>query len=264
MRKRMALLTLLFCGVAHCQTTAPPVTSSKPVILSGTVNLVGRANGGTVVSFTSQFDDENWTAANLIDGTVWDGRQPRTGSNGWASKNAKGPHEIVFAFKGRETKLINKVVLDPTIPDPVFIGRAARDFEVWVSTQTQDGPWKLVLVGTLRNEKKRQEFYFSPAEARFVKLRILRNHGSDLYMALGEFEVYEAAHGIASLDQLIARLEQLLIDLKKYRDQLAEQGLLAVTATASPGEPAPPAKEEPENKAPQKEGTEKPKGDEKS
>ncbi|MCS7192449.1 MAG: hypothetical protein NZ937_05645, partial [Armatimonadetes bacterium] len=48
-------------------------------------------------------------------------------------------------------------------------------------------------------------------------------------VALGEFEVYEATHGIAVLDQLIARLEQLLADLKRYRDLLAEQGLRAVT-----------------------------------
>jgi len=86
-----------------------------------------------------------------------------------------------------------------------------------------------VLIGTLRNEKQRQEFYFIPTEARFVKLRILSNHGSDRYVALGEFEVYEATHGIAVLDQLIARLEQLLVDLKRYRDLLAEQGLRAVT-----------------------------------
>jgi hypothetical protein len=53
---------------------------------------------------------------------------------------------------------------------------------------------------------------------------------------LGEFEVYEATHGIAVLDQLIARLEQLLADLRRYRDMLAEQGLRAVTESSEQGE----------------------------
>lgn len=218
-------LTSFIC--AQTQTKQP----SKPLVLSGTVNLVAAANGGTIVKFTSQLDEENWSVKNLIDGTVWDGRLPQTGTNGWASKEAKFPQEIIFAFRNREVKLINKVVLDPTIPDPTFIGRAARDFEIWVTTDPDydKATWKLVLIGTLRNEKQRQEFYFIPTEARFVKLRILSNHGSDRYVALGEFEVYEATHGIAVLDQLIARLEQLLVDLKRYRDLLAEQGLRAVT-----------------------------------
>lgn len=216
-------------GQGQPTSAKPPV---KPLILSGTVNLVAAANGGTIVKFTSQLNDSDWGARNLIDGTVWDGREPKTGSNGWASKDATFPQEIIFAFRNRELRLINKILIDPTIPDPTFIGRAARDFELWVSTESPDSGWKLVLIGTLRNEKQRQEFFFTPVEARFVKLRLMSNHGSDRYVALGEFEVYEAAQGIAVLDQLIARLEQLLADLKRYRDQLAEQGLRAVTEGA--------------------------------
>ncbi|MER3501990.1 MAG: hypothetical protein C4295_11075 [Candidatus Fervidibacterota bacterium] len=224
----MRWIWVMLLAMVTCLWAQPP---SKPLVLSGTVNLVAAANGGTIVKFTSQLDDEHWSVRNLIDGTVWDGREPQTGTNGWASKEAKFPQEIIFAFRNREVKLINKVVLDPTIPDPTFIGRAARDFEVWVTTNPNPdtAQWKLALIGTLRNEKRRQEFYFLPTEARYVKLRILSNHGSDRYVALGEFEVYEATHGLAVLDQLIARLEQLLADLKRYRDQLAEQGLRALT-----------------------------------
>lgn len=227
---RWVLLSVAaFTSFLFAQTQ--PKQPSKPLVLSGTVNLVAARNGGTIIKFTSQLDEEIWGVRNLIDGTVWDGREPQTGTNGWASKEAKFPQEIVFAFRNREVKLINKVVLDPTIPDPTFIGRAARDFEIWVTTDSnpETANWKLVLIGTLRNEKRRQEFHFLPTEARLVKLRIMSNHGSDRYVALGEFEVYEATHGIAVLDQLIARLEQLLADLKRYRDMLAEQGLKAVT-----------------------------------
>lgn len=226
------LVTVWMQGQMLSQTrpqTEPFKPPAKPLTLSGTFNLVSIANGGSVIKFTSQLDDKDWAVRNLIDGTVWEGKEPETGTNGWASKEAKFPQEIVFAFLNRQLKLINKVVLDTTTPDWIFVGRAARDFEVWVSTESPDGPFKLVLIGTLRNEKKRQEFYFTPVEARFVKLRIMSNHGSDRYVSLGEFEVYEATHGIAVLDQLIARLEQLLADLKRYREQLAEQGLRAVT-----------------------------------
>ncbi|MCX7643005.1 MAG: SUN domain-containing protein [Armatimonadetes bacterium] len=230
----LAIATLTSFVCAQTQTKQ----ASKPLVLSGTVNLVAATNGGTIVKFTSQLDEESWSVRNLIDGTVWDGRLPQTGTNGWASKDAKFPQEIVFAFRNREIRLINKVVLDPTIPDPTFIGRATRDFEIWVTTDhdPDKATWKLVLIGTLRNEKRRQEFFFIPSEARFVKLRILSNHGSDRYVALGEFEVYEATHGIAVLDQLIARLEQLLVDLKRYRDLLAEQGLRAVTEGSEKGQ----------------------------
>jgi hypothetical protein len=113
---------------------------------------------------------------------------------------------------------------------------ATLKFGLPPTTDPDKANWKLVLIGTLRNEKRRQEFYFLPTEARFVKLRILSNHGSDRYVALGEFEVYEATHGIAVLDQLIARLEQLLADLRRYRDMLAEQGLRAVTEGSEQGE----------------------------
>jgi hypothetical protein len=240
---RWCVLSGLMLLVATGWAQPSPSPVGKPLVLSGTVNLVAAANGGSIVKFTSQLDDDAWSIRNLIDGKVWDGRPPQTGSNGWASKDAKFPQEIVFAFRNREVKLINKVVLDPTIPDPTFVGRAARDFEIWVTTDTdpEKATWKLVLIGTLRNEKQRQEFYFIPVEARFVKLRILSNHGSDRYVALGEFEVYEATQGIAVLDQLIARLEQLLADLKRYRDQLAEQGLRAVTE-GSEGKTNEPAK----------------------
>lgn len=220
--------TVIVMTVVFVMTAPAQKPQKMTLFLSGTVNLVAAANGGTIVKVTSQLDEKYWRAENLIDGTVWDGRRPRRGSNGWASQAAKFPQEIIFSFRNRSLKLINKVVLDPTIPDPIWIGRAARDFEIWVSKESPKGPWKLVLIGTLRNEKRPQEFFFTPVEARYVKLRILSNHGSDRYVALGEFEVYEATQGIAVLDQLIARLEQLLADLKRYRDRLAEQGLQAV------------------------------------
>jgi len=117
------LLLAMMMGYLSAQTHQKQ--PSKPLVLSGTVNLVAAANGGTIVKFTSQLDEENWSIKNLIDGTVWDGRMPQTGTNGWASKEAKFPQEIIFAFRNREVKLINKVVLDLTIPDPTFIGRAA-------------------------------------------------------------------------------------------------------------------------------------------
>ncbi len=108
-RWEIGLLLLGTVTVAWGQGQPPSAKpTAKPLILSGTVNLVAAANGGTIVKFTSQLDDSDWGARNLIDGKVWDGREPKTGSNGWASKDARFPQEITFAFRNREIKLINR------------------------------------------------------------------------------------------------------------------------------------------------------------
>jgi len=197
---------------------AQEAAKKPPLVLSSETNLVAAANGGSVVYFSSQLDEEYWKVTNLIDGG--------TESNGWMSKKPLVfPQDIVFAFKDKSVKLINKVVIDPSTPDTPLVGRWINAFEIHVSTESAEGPYKRVMSGAVRNERGKQEFLFNPVEARYVKLRILSNHGSDAYVSLGEVEVYEAIPGASVLYQLIARLEQLFVDLKRYRDILAERGI---------------------------------------
>ncbi len=187
-----------------------------PISFSGVVNIAAAANGGKVIFVTSQLD-EHWKAEYLIDGVV-------NKTNGWASSKAVFPQDIVIALKGDQPKLINKLVIDPTTPDSPLPGRWINEFELFVSDKYPTDRWKFVMHGAVRNEPRPQAFYFTPVEARFVLIRVLSNHGSDRYVSMGEIEIYEAIPAIGILDQLIARLEQLLRELKQYRDTVAQLG----------------------------------------
>lgn len=217
------MLVLMILLVSHRCTVAQRTQQEpkQPIMFSGTTNLIAARNGGKVLFATSQLDDEFWKVENLIDGVV-------KKTNGWASSRAVFPQDIVFAFKGKQPKLINRIVIDPTTPDGPLPGRWINEFELFVSDKYPDGEWKFVMHGAVRNEPRPQTFYFTPVEGRYVLLRILSNHGSDRYVSLGEVEIYEAVPAIGMLDQLIARLEQLLRDLKQYRETLAQLGPFAV------------------------------------
>jgi len=201
-------------------TTSPPPAPSY-----GVKNIALFKNGGRIVSYTSQLDDHYWKASNLIDGVVFERTDPNT-TNGWASRVFSAgadnfPQDIVIGFEGDKPHFIGQVVINPTTPDTAWLGRWAREIELFVSTESPDNPTHYKYVGTCKlvNKPEPQVFNFSPVEAKYLKLRIRSNWGSDRYVSLGEVEVYEAIPSTGELDQLIARLEQLLRDLKRYRDE---------------------------------------------
>ncbi|MBC7289690.1 MAG: discoidin domain-containing protein [Armatimonadetes bacterium] len=199
---------------------------------SGEVNLVAAENGGRIVAISSEARDRNgqvipqWAAKNLIDGKYVVGNFTPPDSYGWSSDRAPSPDHpewIVFAFKNDETRLINRIVIDPTTDDPPYIGRWVRDVELQVSTTTPNGPYKSVGRFVVVNKAIKQTFEFPPVEARYVRLLIYSNHGSDKCVEMGEVEVYEAIVTGEALDELIVRLENLLRDLKRYRDGVLHQ-----------------------------------------
>ncbi|MCS7254801.1 MAG: discoidin domain-containing protein [Armatimonadota bacterium] len=213
------MLCTAFVGCA-LQRSAAQRTQQEPqppISFSGVLNIAAAANGGKVIFVTSQLDDEHWKAENLIDGVV-------NKTNGWASSKAVFPQDIVIAFKGEQPKLINKVVINPTTPDSPLPGRWINEFELFVSDRYPTNNWKFVMHGAVRNEPRPQSFYFTPVEAKYVLIRVLSNHGSDRFVSMGEIEIYEAIPAVGILDQLIARLEQLLRELKQYRDTVAQLG----------------------------------------
>ncbi len=198
---------------------------------AGSTDLLLAANGGKIVSFSSQMVDEfkqpvpQWQVTNLIDGQYVTGTYRPANSHGWSSNvppSPTNPQWIVFALPGDpvQTRLISRVVIDPTTTESTLIGRGARDFEVYVSATTADGPWALVKRGQLVNKPLKQTFDFIPVEARYLRLVITTNWGSDRWVQLGEVECYEAIAGEGTLDQLIVRMENLLQDLKRYRDSV--------------------------------------------
>ena len=251
-----AVITLLAvgCATATAQTKA----------VSGAVNLVAAANGGRIVAVSSEALDKNgkvipqWSARNLIDGKYVVGNFVPPDSYGWSSNAAPTPDHpewIIFAFKNDETRLINRIVIDPTTDDPPIIGRWVRDVELQVSTTTPNGPYKTIGRFIVVNRPIKQTFEFPPVEAKYVRLVIHSNHGSDKCVEMGEFEVYEAIIAGDELDQLIIRLENLLQDLKRYRDGILYQQrrkiIEAVTTKQPPNEKS--AKEEDKQAADKKE-----------
>lgn len=221
--RRVSLLCALIASVT---LSAGPLLAAGSTV-SGARNLVAAANGGRVVAFSSQALDENdqpikqWQAANLIDEKYVTGTHTPADSFGWRSVGVptpEAPEFVVFAFANDQLRLINRVVCNPTTDDPEWLGRWAKDIRILVSTTEPDGPYRVVGTHVLVRKGIQQTFEIGPVEAKYVKLEITGNWGSDYCVELGEFEVYEAIVGDDALDQLIMRLTSLLEDLKRYRD----------------------------------------------
>jgi hypothetical protein len=251
------LCALLAVTVVTCALAA------ETRFVAGATNIAAAEMGGRIIAFSSQAADANgkplpqWQPKNLLDGKFVIGEAVPPDSYGWSSSKAPtdtDPQWVIFAFASEQTRLMSRIAIDPTTADPSFIGRWARDFEIQVSNTTKDGPWKNVGRFVLMNKPIKQSFDFPPVEARYVKLIITTNHGSDRCVEMGEFEVYEAIVGDDNLDQLIMRLENLLNDLKHYRDgtlykanreslekATTKPGPPAGAETAPTGNPTPPA-----------------------
>jgi hypothetical protein len=258
----LAVVGLMVVGLAIGETARASVAT-----VAGTVDIAAAANGGRIVSFSSEALDDNkrpipeWQITNLIDGKYVVGNNTPADSYGWSSAAPPSddkPEWFIVAFTdpatGKDvTRLISRIAIDPTTDDPPLIGRWVQGVTLQVSTTGKDGPWVTVGKYLVVNRSVKQTFDFPPTEARYVRLLITSNHGSDRCVEMGEFEVYEAIVPGEQLDELIIRLENLLTDLKRYRDgQLYKQqqettaatterpASPAATTPATPGTPATP------------------------
>ncbi len=219
---------ILVCAltVAIVLTTSTVSLAAEEFVV-GATNIAAAANGGHIVAYSSEIVDENgeplkqWEIGNLIDSKHVRGSDRPRDSYGWSAARAPSeanPEWFILAFKEERTRLVSQVVFDPVTEDPALLGRWAKDFEIYVSNTTPDGPWAMVKSGRLLNEPIKQSFKFPPVECRYMKIVITSNWMSDQFVELGEVEVYEAIATGDTLDQLIIRLESLLQDLKRYRD----------------------------------------------
>jgi hypothetical protein len=218
-------------------------------VVAGTTNIAAASAGGWVVNASSQAKDAkgqvlpNWQVANAIDELYVVGNHTPPNSYGWSTDSpptAENPHWIILAFgKPPKTHLVSRVVIDPTTDDPFFIGRWAKDIEIQVSRTEKDGPYRSVGRFMIVNKPIKQAFDFPPVECLYMRSLITGNHGSDKCVELGEVEVYEAIVGQNQLDELILRMENLLQDLKRYRDaQIYQQEKATLKAVTE--KPVPP------------------------
>jgi hypothetical protein len=235
--------TVMVAAVAAFAATA---ALAAPTV-AGTKNLVAADNGGEVVKFSSQAVDENgqpipqWAVTNLIDGKHVVGSHTPENSYGWCSQGVPSPSDPAWiVFQLPEQRLISRVVIDPTTDDPEWLGRWVKNVRISVSTEGVDGPYKQVGTYVVVRQGIKQTFDFTPVEAKWIRLEITSNWGSDYCVGMGEFEVYEAIVGDDVLDQLISRLDTLLTELKRYRDSQRYQQVQDNTeaVTAQPEVPA--------------------------
>jgi len=159
-------------------------------------NVALRGLGGKVESWTSQYNERAWAAANLIDGA----------NLGWSSEDSTFPQEVVLSFfQGRETQ-IAAVVLDTETAETLdHPERAAKHVEVWASTSSAtDGFIRLATV-RLRRAPGEQVITFPQTRAKYVKVRVLSNFGGS-YTQLGEIRVVEAPGGTSILADITKNL----------------------------------------------------------
>jgi len=209
----------------HGAGTTVPLTDGLP---PGKASLIAAANGGRVLKVSSEASDEKnqplpqWRAANLIDGRVAKPDEtPEDGSFGWSSNTAPTetkPDWVILEIPTNPGAIIDTALVDPTARDPWSIGRGAKDIEVAVATESPDGPWTSVGQWQLPREPKPQLLHFAPTEAKYVRLSVLSNFGSNRYAELGEFGVYRLYPDQNVLDGICLRIGNALTELKKYRE----------------------------------------------
>ncbi len=142
-------------------------------------NLANPTLGGSFAWFTSQKDEDNG-AHLLLDG--------QTDTPGWKSGDDSFPQDFVLAFRDNQLAYIEKVTLNPAgnhdkSTQPQLV-------EILVSTKDLDN---FELIGEFTPTPEQEEWSFPiNREARFVKLRILENHGGS-YTSLGEVRIFEGA-----------------------------------------------------------------------
>ncbi len=232
MQHKTLLIALSIAGalplLAHAQNR---------VISTDNTNIAAAQNGGRVLAVTSTFDsDPLYAGSNLIDGQVWSATRPGS-SRGWAS-NQYDPismDAVTLGFAGNRVVKLGRIVINPLTDLPPE--RWAKDIEVQVSTESAEGPYQPVAQLTLRQSGTPQSFDILPVEARFVKLQLRSNYGSDRATALGEIEMYEAIDASDPMGGVINRLEKAVTQLNAYKALQAAGGVAAPVVAAAAKDP---------------------------
>lgn len=211
---------------------APLAGAQSKALSTDTVNVAAASRGGRIISASSVLNDQKeYSADNLIDEQV-SGLNGK-GSAGWVSNHYDpiNMEQVTIGFKDNGLKTLGKIVINPA----AYVARErwARDISVQVSAQSAEGPFTAVREITLRQSPEPQEFKFLPTEARFVRLVIRTNYGSDRAVGLGEVELYESISSADKLGDVIGRLESNIADLKKFQQAQTE-----LSSNSSPGRTA--------------------------
>lgn len=206
----------------------------------GAVSIAAAERGGRIVEVSSEAKHRGrvipeWRKEHLIDGLRVEGGIIPAASYGWASDrepSVRDPEWAIIAFAGDRQRLVGAIRLDPRTNDPPFIGRWVKNFTLQFSTTTPEGPWMRVDSFELINEPIAQTFALqAPVRAKYLRLLITSNQGSNQSVSLGEIEVFEALMPDNELHEIIAGFESQLRRLKRF-------GVVLDAAGDEPGTPA--------------------------
>lgn len=174
---------------------------ASSILADGERNLASFALGGVIVRFTSVRGHHSVSA--LVDGSADLTSLPDLAEfpRNWISADATLPQEFVFAFRGDQVALIDRIVLN-TKPDKPVTGLApdseAADPKNWpqqisvsVSSETPLDGFEEVGQFTLKQQPVGQSFPVN-RRARFLKLRILKNFGGGR-TALNDVKILEGS-----------------------------------------------------------------------
>jgi len=176
----------------------------KSIVTDAERNLASPALGGVVVRFTTVREDSDIGA--LVDGSTDLPLHAGVPKGGWVSTDAALPQEFVFAFRGDQVALIDRIVLNTT-PDKGTTVSLSADPKNWpqqisvaVSTENPFDGFEEIGQFTLKPQPGEQSFPIN-RRARFLKLRILKNFGGS-YTALNDVKILEgSAPGYQSILQ---------------------------------------------------------------
>ncbi len=148
-------------------------------------DIAQAALGGKVVGATSEYNQRDWAAANLNDGSP----------DGWSSRDATVPQEIVFSFYQNREARIAAVVIDTATKETLNTpDRMPKHVEIWVSTTSATDGFTKAGGARLAARPVDQLITLQPVAAKFVKIRFISNHGGS-YTQAGEVKIFEAPGG---------------------------------------------------------------------
>jgi len=111
-------------------------------------NLAAMVEGGHLAFFSSQYNDTEWKAEHLIDGSS---------DKGWAGQN-KGAQAVIIGFKNNGLAEVHDVLINPYTKENSSTW--AKDIEIQVSTTYPFRDFRSVGKFTLKNEGNDQVFSF--------------------------------------------------------------------------------------------------------
>lgn len=179
-------------STAVSSTLAPSVpVRANSATVSQSTNLVSLAMGGNVDKVSSQVGMNGMGAMYLLDDLPPDTSAGWAGV-GWAAEPAF-PQEVVLSFFGHQPARISSVEIMPVHGPGLFPEDRAKDVEIWTSDESADAGFLKVAQKTFAKDGGEEALSFSPIEARYVKIRILSNYGSDQDAIIGKVRVTEAS-----------------------------------------------------------------------